>query len=50
LAQQSLLNIFAHGSHIGDIIGSTGVLIDFGLIGLAVASLRLPGFLRSSAN
>jgi ABC-2 type transport system permease protein len=49
-AQQSLLNIFAHGSHIGGVIGSTAVLLLFGLVGLAVALLRLPGFMRSSTN
>lgn len=49
-AQHSLQNVIAHGAHIGDIAGAVLILLTFGLAGLVVALLRLPGFLRSAAN
>ncbi|PYI53889.1 ABC transporter permease [Paenibacillus flagellatus] len=49
-AQHSLLDVIAHGAHIGDVAGAVLVLLTFGLAGLAVAFFRLPSFLRSAAN
>jgi len=49
-AQHSLQNVVAHGAHIGDVLPGVGVLLVFGLIGLIVALVRLPAFLRSAAN
>ncbi|WP_339323246.1 ABC transporter permease [Paenibacillus sp. FSL W8-0194] len=49
-AQHSLQDIIAHGAHLGDVWGAALILLTFGLAGLTVAMLRLPGFLRSAAN
>lgn len=49
-AQHSLLDIIVHGAHIGDIWSSALILLAFGLAGLTIALIRLPGFLRSAAN
>lgn len=49
-AQSSLQKIIAHGAHLGDIWGPALILLTFGFVGLLVAFLRLPGFLRSAAN
>ncbi|MDR0269205.1 ABC transporter permease [Paenibacillus sp.] len=49
-AQHSLQDIIAHGAHLSDIWGAALILLTFGLAGLTIALLRLPGFLRSAAN
>jgi ABC-2 type transport system permease protein len=49
-AQESLLNVFAHNAHIGDIYTNVLILLLFGVVGLAVALFRLPKFLKSAAN
>ncbi|WP_136608029.1 ABC transporter permease [Paenibacillus dokdonensis] len=49
-AQHSLQDIIAHGAHLSDIWGSALILLTFGLAGLTIALIRLPGFLRSAAN
>ncbi|CAH0120489.1 MULTISPECIES: ABC transporter permease [unclassified Paenibacillus] len=49
-AQHSLQNVMAHGAHIGDVMGPVLVLLTFGLAGLAVAVVRLPGYMRSASN
>ncbi|GAB6992064.1 ABC transporter permease [Paenibacillus pini] len=49
-AQNSLQNIIAHGAHINDIWGPALILLVFGLIGLIIALVRLPAFLRSAVN
>ncbi|MBE9917382.1 ABC transporter permease [Paenibacillus donghaensis] len=49
-AQHSLQDIIAHGAHLGDVAGPALILLTFGLAGLTIAMLRLPGFLRSAAN
>ncbi|TMV44936.1 ABC transporter permease [Paenibacillus mesophilus] len=49
-AQHSLLDVIAHGAGIGDVAGTVLILLAFGVAGLAVAFIRLPGFLRSAAN
>lgn len=49
-AQHSLLDIIVHGAHISDIWSSALILLAFGLAGLTIALIRLPGFLRSAAN
>ena len=49
-AQHSLIDIIAHGAHIGNVLGAVLILLAFGLAGLAVALFRLPSFLRSAAN
>ncbi|BFH60048.1 ABC transporter permease [Paenibacillus azoreducens] len=49
-AQHSLQDIIAHGAHLGDVAGPALILLTFGLVGLTIAMLRLPGFLRSAAN
>ncbi|MEC0370935.1 ABC transporter permease [Paenibacillus chibensis] len=49
-AQHSLLDIIAHGAHLADIWSAALILLAFGLAGLAIALIRLPGFLRSAAN
>ncbi|GAA3409049.1 ABC transporter permease [Paenibacillus hodogayensis] len=49
-AQHSLVDVIAHSAHMSDVVGAVAVLLTFGLAGLVVALLRLPGFLRSAAN
>ncbi|MDO7906969.1 ABC transporter permease [Paenibacillus sp. JX-17] len=49
-AQHSLINIIAHHAHISDVLLPAGVLLLFGLVGLGVALLRLPSFLRTAVN
>ena len=49
-AQKGLQDIFAHGADITGIWISLLVLVAFGFVGLFVAVLRLPHFMKSAAN
>ncbi|MBM7644634.1 ABC-2 type transport system permease protein [Scopulibacillus daqui] len=49
-AQKSLQDVIARGAHIGNVIDGLAILTAFGIVGLIVAMICFPRFLRSAAN
>ncbi|WP_040951670.1 ABC transporter permease [Gorillibacterium massiliense] len=49
-AQHSIQDIIVHHAHIADVWGGAAILATFGLIGLFIAFLRLPRFMRAAEN
>lgn len=49
-AQKGLQDVVAHGAHLGGVIPTLAILFGIGLVGLFVAVLRFPGYLRSATN
>ena len=49
-AQKAMQNVMVHGAHIQDILPNLGVMLLVAVVGLALATLRFPRFMKSAIS